>query len=702
MAKDFDRTPFIKKFVEETRERLRRVEHDFISLEAEKGNRDILQGVLREVHTIKGSANMLGLKNISTLAHSIEAMLDKEKEGEEGLNPQGMNILYQSIDLLSRMVEVIAQDGKETLDPSDLCASLESAISAEKMQPALPPNEMTPTSTYHYLQISDLETVRINASIIEQLSKISSELRYWIMREEERYHQLSNLLSPIFQGLPQELRTSYKKFLENYSEEVVLGDRLIHQLQEEVLAISLIPLAHVFDGLPRAVRDLSQELGKEVELVIEGGEIAIDQRIINQIDAPLIHLVRNAIDHGIEHPEQRRLLGKPPKGKLRVCASQKGNRISIEIEDDGQGIDFPKIQDEIVKKGFLSQEEAASLPEGELLRFIFNPGFTTQSIITEVSGRGIGLDIVRGTVEKLNGTVTLTTERGNGTRCLLNLPFYLALIPSLLFTSGDSTFAIPLSFIEEVVYLDPNKVMSLENRDVISFHGKTIPAAKLTGLLQLPTVQGDGQKYYALIIKHGEQRVGILADKVLEEKDIVIKKLGRYFRATREISGVAGLSNGGVALALNVTAIVEAIIQGLRKGIPLERGKIEETKKGPLSLLLAEDSLIVRDLEKNILQMAGYKVETARDGLEALEKLKEQDFDLIITDIEMPRMNGFELVAAVRKDDRHKEIPIIIVTTKEKREDRLRGLEVGADAYMLKSSFDQGEFLAIIEKLAKR
>ena len=702
MAKDFDRTPFIKKFVEETRERLRRVEHDFISLEAEKGNRDILQGVLREVHTIKGSANMLGLKNISTLAHSIEAMLDKEKGGEEGLNPQGMNILYQSIDLLSRMVEVIAQDGKETLDPSDLCASLESAISAEKMQPALPPNEMTPTSTYHYLQISDLETVRINASIIEQLSKISSELRYWIMREEERYHQLSNLLSPIFQGLPQELRTSYKKFLENYSEEVVLGDRLIHQLQEEVLAISLIPLAHVFDGLPRAVRDLSQELGKEVELVIEGGEIAIDQRIINQIDAPLIHLVRNAIDHGIEPPEQRRLLGKPPKGKLRVCASQKGNRISIEIEDDGQGIDFPKIQDEIVKKGFLSQEEAASLPEGELLRFIFNPGFTTQSIITEVSGRGIGLDIVRGTVEKLNGTVTLTTERGNGTRCLLNLPFYLALIPSLLFTSGDSTFAIPLSFIEEVVYLDPNKVMSLENRDVISFHGKTIPAAKLTGLLQLPTVQGDGQKYYALIIKHGEQRVGILADKVLEEKDIVIKKLGRYFRATREISGVAGLSNGGVALALNVTAIVEAIIQGLRKGIPLERGKIEETKKGPLSLLLAEDSLIVRDLEKNILQMAGYKVETARDGLEALENLKEQDFDLIITDIEMPRMNGFELVAAVRKDDRHKEIPIIIVTTKEKREDRLRGLEVGADAYMLKSSFDQGEFLAIIEKLAKR
>ena len=157
------------------------------------------------------------------------------------------------------------------------------------------------------------------------------------------------------------------------------------------------------------------------------------------------------------------------------------------------------------------------------MRFIFNPGFTTQSIITEVSGRGIGLDIVRGTVEKLNGTVTLTTERGNGTRCLLNLPFYLALIPSLLFTSGDSTFAIPLSFIEEVVYLDPNKVMSLENRDVISFHGKTIPAAKLTGLLQLPTVQGDEQKYYALIIKHGEQRVGILADKVLEEKDIVIK-----------------------------------------------------------------------------------------------------------------------------------------------------------------------------------
>jgi len=352
--------------------------------------------------------------------------------------------------------------------------------------------------------------------------------------------------------------------------------------------------------------------------------------------------------------------------------------------------------------GVMSVMSAASLPEGELLRFIFNPGFTTQSIITEVSGRGIGLDIVRGTVEKLNGTVTLTTERGNGTRCLLNLPFYLALIPSLLFTSGESTFAIPLSFIEEVVYLDPNKVMSLENRDVISFHGKTIPAAKLTGLLQLPTVQGDEQKYYALIIKHGEQRVGILADKVLEEKDIVIKKLGRYFRATREISGVAGLSNGGVALALNVTAIVEAIIQGLRKGIPLERGKIEETKKGPLSLLLAEDSLIVRDLEKNILQMAGYKVETARDGLEALENLKEQDFDLIITDIEMPRMNGFELVAAVRKDDRHKEIPIIIVTTKEKREDRLRGLEVGADAYMLKSSFDQGEFLAIIEKLAKR
>ena len=704
MAKDFDPTPYVRQFVEEATERIKRVEHGLISLEAEKGSIEILQELLREVHTIKGSANMLGLKNISTLAHSIETVLGKEKEEEGALTPETMNILYQSIDTLSRMVELVQQEGKDTFDPSDICSKLTAAISSEKQ--VLPPTETTettettPITGYHHPQISHIETIRINVNKIDHLSKISAELMYWIMRETGRYHQLKNLSSSRFQELSGEKGKSYQKIFEGYSEEIVLGDRLIHQLQEEILSISLVSLAHVFDGLPRAVRGLSQELGKEIDLVIEGGEIAVDQRIINQIGDPLIHLMRNAIDHGIEPSSQRRACNKPPKGRLRVGASQIGNRVLIEIQDDGQGIDFSNIQEEIVKKGLLPREEAVSLTEGELLGFIFKPGFSTQTIITEVSGRGIGMDVVKRTMEKLNGTITLTTEGGKGTRCTLNLPFYLALIQSLLFIAGESTFAIPLGYIDQVVCLNPDRVMTSEKS--ILFQGKIIPAAKLTGLLQMPAIQGNEQKYYALILKQGDQRVGLLVDKVLEEKDIVIKTLGKYFNTTGEISGVTVLSSGEVALVLNVAVITEAIMQGLDRKISREKGEMEEMIKGPLSVLLVEDSLIVQDLEKNILQTAGYRVETAKDGLDAIEKLKKQDFDLIITDIEMPRMNGFELITAVRKDDRYGGIPIVIVTTRERKEDKLKGLEIGADAYLLKGGFDQGEFLSVIERLAKK
>jgi len=702
MAKDFDPTPYVRQFVEEAKERIKRVEHGLISLEAEKGSIEVLQELLREVHTIKGSANMLGLKNISALAHSIETMLGKEKEEEGALTPQVMNMLYQSMDTLSRMVELVQQEGKDTLDPSDICSKLTAPISSEKINQVLPPIETTSITEYHHPQISHIETIKININKIDHLSKISAELMYWIMREADRYHQFKNLLSSRFQELPGERGKSYHKILESYSEEIVLGDRLIHQLQEEILSISLVSLAHVFDGLPRAVRDLSHELGKEIDLVIEGGEIAVDQRIINQIGAPLIHLIRNAIDHGIEPPSQRRLCSKPPKGKLRVGASQIGSRVLIEIEDDGQGIDFSNIQEEIVKKGLLPREEAASLTEGELLGFIFKPGFSTQTIITEVSGRGIGMDVVKRTIEKLNGTIVMTTEEGKGTRCTLNFPFYLALIRSLLFIAGESTFAIPLGYIDQVVCLNPDRVMTSEKRHVILFQDKIIPAAKLTGLLQMPAMLGNEQKYYALILKQGDQRVGLLVDKILEEKDIVIKTLGEYFHAIREISGVTILSSGEVALVLNATVITEAVIQGLDRKISREKGKMEEMTEEPLSVLLVEDSLIIQDLEKNILQTAGYRVEAAKDGLDAIENLKKQDFDLIITDIEMPRMNGFELITAVRKDDRYKGIPIVVVTTRERKEDKLRGLELGADAYLLKGGFDQGEFLSVIERLAKR
>jgi two-component system, chemotaxis family, sensor kinase CheA len=321
MAKDFNRSHFIGNFVKEARERIRRVEHGLISLETSKGNLEILPEILREIHTIKGSANMLGLKNISALAHSIESVLGKEKEGERFLNPPAMNILYQSMDMLFRMVEVIGQGGKETIDPSDICSTLTAVISPEERdektiggQVSLP-TETTLMPTYQYPHISHLGTVRIDTNRIDRLSKISTELIYWIMHESERYQQMRNLLSPFIRELPGELWANYQKIVESCDEQEVLGNRLLHDLQEEVLSISLVSLAHAFEGLPRSVRDLSQELGKEVELIMGGGEIAVDQKIIDQIGAPLIHLIRNAIDHGIETPHQRKLLGKPSKGK---------------------------------------------------------------------------------------------------------------------------------------------------------------------------------------------------------------------------------------------------------------------------------------------------------------------------------------------------------------------------------------------------
>jgi two-component system chemotaxis sensor kinase CheA len=473
------------------------------------------------------------------------------------------------------------------------------------------------------------------------------------------------------------------------------------ELQESINRVRMMPISALFNLFPRLLRDIARQEGKEVELIVEGGHAQLDKKIIEELKDPLTHLLRNALDHGIEKPEERAAAGKRPAGRLRLAATQKASSVVIEIEDDGAGIDLERVRALALRRGFAAEAELAEMTDQQVLGLVFRPGFSTKGIITDLSGRGVGLDVVLTNIERMKGTITVSSERGRGSVFSIRLPITLATTQALLVRVSGQSFALPLAAVDTIAEIGLEQVTSVESREAILVEGVPTALVRMNEILRLPepAVRLEaGERAPVVVLGSTDERVAFLVDELLGEHEIVVKGLAPPLRRVRNVSGATILGDGGVVPILNIFDLIKAS-QKVRGLWLADKRRVEAARRGKARVLVVDDSVTTRLLEKGILESNGYEVTLAVDGLDALGKLAGGEFDLVVSDVEMPRMNGFELTRQLRRDEAHRELPVILVTSLSTDEDKKTGAEAGADAYIVKGAFDQGNLIATIRQL---
>lgn len=489
---------------------------------------------------------------------------------------------------------------------------------------------------------------------------------------------------------------------------------LRHMIDDHLDAMKqvlMLPISTLVEIFPKLVRDLGRDQGKEIDLTIQGAEIEIDKRILEELKDPLIHLVRNCIDHGIEKPEARIRHGKPGRGAITLTFNTKDSRqVEILVSDDGAGIDQKKVLAAAIKSGAITAENVGKLDVRDTLALIFESGISTSEIITDISGRGLGLAIVREKVEKFGGQVSVESRAESGTNFHLLLPLTLATFRGVLVSAREQIFVLPTAHIERVVQVEQEEIQTVESRETIRLDGQILSLVKLADVLEIPLRNnggsvrgtstpraGDTHSVAILILALSDKRIALQVDEVLAEQEVLVKGLGNQLRRVRNIAGATILGAGTVVPVLNISDLMNSAV---RPGVTPQGSTAVEnnpTQKG--RILVAEDSITARMLLKNILETEGYQVTTAVDGADAFTQLRSAEFDLLVSDVDMPRMSGFELTTSVRANKKMGELPVILVTALESRQDRERGIEVGANAYIVKSSFDQSNLLEVIGRL---
>jgi two-component system sensor histidine kinase and response regulator WspE len=478
------------------------------------------------------------------------------------------------------------------------------------------------------------------------------------------------------------------------------SDELNSRLYYEVIASRMRPFSDGVQGFPRMVRDLARKLGKKVKLEIHGHNTDVDRDILEKLEAPLNHLLRNAVDHGLEPPPQRAAAGKPEQGTLRLEARHRAGMLSITISDDGQGIALDRLQRKVVERGLSTPELVANMSEQELLDFLFLPGFSTAERVTEVSGRGVGLDVVHSLMTAVGGTVRVSTKVGSGTTFHLRLPITLSVLRAVLVTIGHEPYAFPHNRIDRLLRLPRSDVHTLEGRQYFSIDGRNVGLVMAQQVLELPQSESAGPDLCVVFISDDQHEFGLVVDSFQGEQDLVVRPLDARLGKIANVSAAALLDDGSPVLIVDVDDILRSIDNLLKVGL-LGRSPLGTEFAGRLRkrILVVDDSITVREAERQLLVNRGYEVEVAVDGIEGWKAIRDADFDLVVSDIDMPRMNGLEFVKNIKQDTRLKNTPVVIVSYKGREEDRLRGLDAGADYYLTKGSFHDDTLLDAVVDL---
>ncbi|UJP06374.1 MAG: hybrid sensor histidine kinase/response regulator [Nitrosomonas sp.] len=476
------------------------------------------------------------------------------------------------------------------------------------------------------------------------------------------------------------------------------------QLQDQVRALHLVPAVLQLQPLARLARDVATELGKQVNFEISGGEIEIDRPILDGIKDPLMHLVRNAIDHGIESPQYRLDRGKSAAGRLRISISKADNRILIVVQDDGIGIDAGQIAQQALRKRAVTQHELSALTTREIINLIFRPGFSSKEIITNISGRGVGLDVVMSNILGLKGNVSVETAVGQGTVFTLSLPLRLSADHGLLVRVNDVMFAVPIASVERVMEITHQNIVEVGGNQAVLIDNKAVPVRALAVVLEIKRHQPEiGQKISLIVVAKGMQRVALIVDEIVSEREIVIKRFKPPLKSVRNVMGATFMGSGEVVVVLNPHDLVTAALRLTDVARLTESRPVAETgveaEAGKLHILVVDDSVTIRTFEKTLLETNGYRVTVAVNGRNAWAMLQQQPFDLVIADIEMPEMNGFELCEHIKRSEKLGRMPVVIVTSLNSEAEKQRGIEVGANAYIVKSQFESKVLLDVINQL---
>lgn len=592
----------------------------------------------------------------------------------------------------------------------------------DRMSEAVAPHPSAPMEEYIRVPLSRVDKLlylvgevvinKMKASVIiaqtKRLSKLSKEVQKSISSLNEvikkdfspQDGEVTKLLSQCDAQM-QKLREHTLNLYDHASTQAFHLDPVIDELQANMKKVKLLPLSTIFDGFPRMVRDIASQQGKEVNLVISGEETELDKKVLEGIKAPLIHILRNCIDHGIEGPDVRVALDKQRYGTIKVSAFHEADNVVITVEDDGRGMDIDEIKQTALKKRLVSSYDLEQMTDKEILNIVFMNGYSTSPVVTDVSGRGMGLDIVRRDITNLKGRVILDTQKNRETKFTLALPLTIAIIQVLLVEVQNMLFALPILPITESVKVNMDDVSTIEGRMAIQFREYIVPLVRLNEVLELPPArdeEGKAKKEMSVVIATSlDRRVGFIVDKIVGEEEVFIKSLGKHLGKVKNVSGAIIMPTGEVVVVLDIADLIAHSALSLspvtgKRGAP----KVKRKEK---RILVVEDAFSTRELEKSILLTHGYLVDTAVDGLDALDRMTGTQYDLIVSDIEMPRMDGFELCRTLKKKEGYKNIPFVMVTALEKEEDKRRGIEIGAAAYIVKSAFEQMNLLDTVERL---
>ncbi|GAA8946335.1 chemotaxis histidine kinase/response regulator CheAY2 [Helicobacter pylori] len=588
---------------------------------------------------------------------------------------------------------------------------------AQKKQEAKPKQEVTPTKETPKTETLKTETPKAPKTETKAKAKADTEenkapsigVEQTVRVDVRRLDHLMNLIGELVLGKNRliriysdvEERYDGEKFLEELNQVVSSISAVTTDLQLAVMKTRMQPVGKVFNKFPRMVRDLSRELGKSIELIIEGEETELDKSIVEEIGDPLIHIIRNSCDHGIEPLEERRRLNKPETGKVQLSAYNEGNHIVIKISDDGKGLDPVMLKEKAIEKGVISERDAEGMSDREAFNLIFNPGFSTAKVVSNVSGRGVGMDVVKTNIEKLNGIIEIDSEVGVGTTQKLKIPLTLAIIQALLVGVQEEYYAIPLSSVLETVRISQDEIYTVDGKSVLRLRDEVLSLVRLSDIFKVDAILESNSDVYVVIIGLADQKIGVIVDYLIGQEEVVIKSLGYYLKNTRGIAGATVRGDGKITLIVDVGAMMD-MAKSIKVNITTLMNESENTKSknspSDYIVLAIDDSSTDRAIIRKCLKPLGITLLEASNGLEGLEMLKNGDKtpDAILVDIEMPKMDGYTFASEVRKYNKFKNLPLIAVTSRITKTDRMRGVESGMTEYITKPY--SGEYLTTVVK----
>ena len=713
----------IELFFDEASERIAALAGKLIEIERRPGDGELVRDVFRDLHTVKGSSAMVGLAPVNHLAHAAEDLVGQIRDSGRAVDGPVIDALLAALDGLRDMLALARAGRTIEIDPAPVIARLRNPAASAHAAPAVASAAAEAPARSALSVDLARQTIRVDFDKLDRLLNLVGELVLGRDSLRGAVHALGSITAELATDRGMARRAARAAGgasvvrghgLDHLGDELsrverVLGDvasdldqgtdrldAISGELRDQVMRLRMVSVAGIFRKHVRTVRDLAASLGKRARLELEGEDTELDKLLVEALDEPLLHLVRNAVDHGIEEPDARVAAGKPAEGAIRIAAAHRGNQVEIRVGDDGRGLDPARLRARAVERGLITADQAAAMDDHAARELIFRAGFSTAAQVSEVSGRGVGMDVVRQTiVARLKGTIDVESTPGQGSAFVLKLPLTLAIIQVIVARAGGETFAIPLDVVKRVLAIEPREIERIGDREVCVVRGRHIPLIRLDVVLELDA-GGDGPLHLVLV-EHagpGHETYALVCDHLVGKREIVIKSLGPLLANVPCTAG-ATLLGDRVALILDVPAIIRRALE--EPGRPAPRRLAPEARGGG-HVLLVEDSDIVRESLRRLLADAGYAVTVAVDGQHGLELARSRRFDLISTDVVMPRLDGYELTRALRAMPEYAEVPIIMVTTMGERIDRVRGFDAGVDEYITKPH-DRAMLLATVRKL---